>query len=150
MSSEISDSPHAPAEILLIEDNPADAALTTEALAQASRHCTLHVARSGEAALEFLRGGDDARPDLILLDPNLPGMSGLEVLRALKGDERLRQIPVVVLSTSASQPDVDAAYDLGANAYILKPESFSEYHEVMKVLDLYWFSVVTRPRRRSA
>ncbi len=129
---------------MLIEDNPGDAALTAEALAASSRGSTVHVAKSGEAALEFLRA-DDVRPDLILLDLNLPGTDGREVLRALKSDERLRRIPVVVFSASSDPADIQAAYDLGANSYIAKPLTYSDYEKVMAVLDLYWFSVVTRP-----
>jgi two-component system, response regulator len=88
------------------------------------------------------------RPDLILLDLNLPGIDGRLVLRALKADARLRNIPVLVLSASDNPQDIATAHDLGATSYIIKPPSYAEYEQMMKVVDLYWFSVVARPAKR--
>jgi CheY-like chemotaxis protein len=131
-----------PLQILIVEDNPGDARLTQEALTEAEPPKRLHVLADGEAALAFVRRqGDFAqapRPDLVLLDLNLPRCSGREVLAALKSDPALRSIPVIILSTSDAERDVRDCYDLGANAYLVKPVGLDEFLEVMRSLEHFW------------
>jgi two-component system, chemotaxis family, response regulator Rcp1 len=138
-----------PVDILLVEDSPTDVELTQEALAEASIPSRLHVVADGEAALEWLRDppahARGARPDLILLDLNMPRKSGREVLGEVKSDARLRDIPVIVLSTSNAQADVSDAYHLGANAYIRKPVQFDAFADAIRALERFWLSVVTLP-----
>lgn len=137
------------AEILLVEDNHADQELTRIALRQARISNVLNVVSDGEAALAYLRGEGEhakrARPDLVLLDINLPRVSGLDVLEAVKTDERLKTIPVVMLSGSRAGEDIDAAYRHYANSYIVKPVEFSELHRVLVSLADFWFSIVRLP-----
>lgn len=139
-----------PLDILLVEDNPADKRLAQEALMEAGVRCQLHWVRDGIEALEFLRRlGDFAqapRPDLILLDLNMPRMDGREVLALVKSDPLLRQIPVVILTTSRAREDVTGAYDLHANCYITKsPLDFNAFVEVFRHLDRFWQDTVTLP-----
>lgn len=145
---EMSESCH-PIDILLVEDNPADARLTIEALKEAKVCNGLFVVEDGIEALEFLRKEDqylDApTPDLILLDLNLPKMSGQEVLSAIKEDPVLHSIPVVVLTTSEADKDVLEAYDLHANCYVVKPVNFEQFLESVKHIKDFWFSVVKLP-----
>ena len=138
-------------EILLVEDNPADVELTLRALT--SRHLAnqLFVCRDGAEAIDFFFGSAPnalrdigVTPRVILLDLNLPKVDGLEVLRRLKADERTRTIPVVVLTSSAEQPDIAAAYRLGANSYIVKPVDFEAFSRAVSDLGLYWL-LVNRP-----
>ncbi len=138
-------------EILLVEDNPADVELTLRALT--SRHLAnqLFVCRDGAEAIDFFFGNAPnalrdigVTPRVILLDLNLPKVDGLEVLRRLKGDERTRTIPVVVLTSSAEQPDIAAAYRLGANSYIVKPVDFEAFSRAVSDLGLYGL-LVNRP-----
>ncbi len=135
-----------PADILLVEDNPGDVVLMREALREAEVHNTLHVAPDGREALAFLRreGAYAAapRPDLILLDLNLPRLNGHEVLAAIKDDPTLRRIPVVMLTTSDAPSDVRAAYDHHVNSYITKPVDLEQFFAVVKGLDGYWLSLV--------
>ncbi len=135
-----------PADILLVEDNPGDVVLMREALREAKMHNTLHVAPDGQEALAFLRreGAYAAapRPDLILLDLNLPRLNGHEVLAAIKDDPALRRIPVVMLTTSDAPSDVRAAYDRHVNSYITKPVDLEQFFAVVKGLDGYWLSLV--------
>ena len=135
--------------MLLVEDNPADVELTQTALAEGGMKSRVHVAKDGFEALKFLRReqphSDAPRPDLILLDLTLPGMDGLELLAKLKGDASLRTIPVVVLSSSASDSDVAETYGLHANCYIKKPVNFEQFAEVVKQLEGFWFQVVRLP-----
>ena len=123
-------------EILLVEDSPTDARLTIEALKQGKARNTVHHVEDGEQALAFLhREGDYKQaimPDVILLDLNLPRKSGLEVLREIRAEERLRRVPVVVLTTSSDEQDVLAAYGLNANCYLIKPVNMEEFVEAMK------------------
>ena len=137
-------------EILLVEDSPTDALLTREALEQSKILNQLHHVENGVEALAFLRGTDQyvgmPRPDLILLDLNLPKKSGIEVLQEIKEDEALRIIPVVVLTTSKSEEDVLKSYDLHANCYIIKPVDFDKFIAVIQSIREFWFSVVTLPR----
>ena len=138
-----------PVEILLVEDNPADVHLTVEALRDARVHNNLHVASDGEEALAFLRRrngyGEAPRPDLVLLDLNLPRKSGREVLVEIKADPDLRRIPVIILSTSASDDDVASAYDLAANCYVTKPVDLDEFLHVVRAIDSFWLSTVKLP-----
>ncbi|ACY17281.1 response regulator [Haliangium ochraceum] len=136
-------------DILLVEDNPADVDLTLEAFEQSGVRGTLHVATDGVDALRFLRRegeyAEAPRPAMVLLDLNLPRKDGREVLTEIKQDQGLRNIPVVILSSSASDDDVLASYRLHANSYIQKPSSFARYIEVVRALDVFWFQVVTFP-----
>jgi len=136
-------------EILLVEDNQADVVLAAEVLAQARIVSRITVARDGEQAMAVLRGEspyeDAPRPDLILLDLNLPRMDGREVLAAMKADPVLRRTPVVVLTSSEEESDVLRAYDDSANAYVVKPIGLEGLAEVVKAIDAFWFSVVRLP-----
>lgn len=137
------------AEILLVEDNPADVLMTRSAFEDFKFANTLHVVEDGVEALAFLRRqgnfAGSPRPDLIMLDLNLPRKSGREVLAEIKSDPALRHIPVVVLTTSKSEQDVLQAYDLHANSYIVKPVGFVNFVEAIKSVKNYWFSLVTLP-----
>ena len=138
--------------ILLVEDNPADVRLTQEALKEAANATTrLHVAGDGVEALEFLhRQGEYAsapRPDLMLLDLNLPRVDGRQVLAEVKGDPDLRRIPVVVLTTSPSEDDILHAYDQHVNSYIRKPVDLDAFLDVLKAIDDYWLGSVVLPPR---
>ena len=126
--------------ILLVEDNPMDVDLTQRAFAKRRIVNVLEVARDGEEAVGWMARWEDGQPlpVVILLDLKLPRVSGLEVLRQLKANERFRHIPVVVLTTSSEDTDIAAAYALGANSYIVKPVSFDQFIEVAAQIDLYW------------
>jgi CheY-like chemotaxis protein len=136
-------------EILLIEDSPADILLTREAFEQNKILNTLHVAEDGVQAMDFLhKRGDYAsvpRPDLILLDLNLPRKNGREVLAEIKADPELRKIPIVVLTTSSADEDILKAYDLNANCYVVKPVGFDNFMQAVQSIRHFWFSVVTLP-----
>jgi CheY-like chemotaxis protein len=140
-----------PIEVLLVEDDPGDVVLTREAFEHQKVHNRLHVVNNGEDALRFLRkeGEYDSAPDpdLILLDLNLPGMHGGEVLAAVKGDELLRTIPVVVLTTSEAEEDVLRSYKQHANAYVTKPVDFDRFMDVVRAIDEFFVSVVRLPQR---
>ena len=137
-------------EILLVEDNAGDARLTLEAFKEAKVINHLTVVNDGVKALAYLRREDpyaDAiAPDLILLDLNLPRMDGREVLAAIKSDEHLMKIPVVVLTTSASQDDVARAYGSHANCYITKPVDLDQFLRVVQSIESFWLSLVKLPR----
>ena len=138
--------------ILLVEDNPADVRLTEEALKEAANALTrLHVASDGAEALDFLhrRGAFTGapRPDLVLLDLNLPRVDGRQVLEHVKNDPDLRRIPVVVLTTSPSEDDILHAYDQHVNSYIRKPVDLDEFLSVLKAIDDYWLGSVSLPPR---
>jgi two-component system, chemotaxis family, response regulator Rcp1 len=136
-------------DILLVEDSPADVLITREAFAEFRVLNTLHVVEDGVEAIAFLKqAGKYAsapRPDLILLDLNLPRKNGREVLAEIKADPGFKTIPVVVLTTSYSEQDVLQAYDQHANCYIVKPVGFDNFVEAMKSIRQFWFSVVTLP-----
>lgn len=136
-------------EILLIEDSPADVLLTREAFEESRILNTIHVAEDGVQAMDFLhRQGAYAsvpRPDLILLDLNLPRKNGREVLAEIKADPELKKIPIVVLTTSSAEEDVLKAYDLNANCYVVKPVGFDNFMQAMQSIRHFWFSVVTLP-----
>jgi CheY-like chemotaxis protein len=138
--------PGRPIEILLVEDNPGDARLTIEALAEAKVRNNINVAPDGVAALEYLQDANGrSRPDLILLDLNLPKKDGREVLAEIKGDPGLRQIPIVVLTTSSAEEDVLKSYSLHANCYVTKPVGFSQFIEVVRSVEGFWLTVVKLP-----
>ena len=141
----------APVDILLVEDNPGDVRLTQEALREGKIHNRLTVARDGVEALAVLRREGPhtgaPRPDLILLDLNLPRKDGREVLADIKVDEQLRRIPVVVLTTSKAEEDILRTYDLHANCYITKPVDLDQFIEVIKSIDDFWLTVVRLPPR---
>jgi len=138
-----------PIEILLVEDNPGDVRLTREALRDARVNHNLNVVMDGVAALEFLhrqgQHGEAPRPDVILLDLNLPRKDGREVLAEIKNDEHLRRIPVVVLTTSQAEEDILRAYDLRANCYVAKPVDLDQFIEVVQAIDIFWFTIVALP-----
>lgn len=136
-----------PRSILLIEDNPMDADLTRRAFASRKPPCVLEVARDGQEALDLVarwEGGHPV-PSVVLLDINLPKVSGLEVLKQLRSHPRFGRVPVVVLTTSAEDRDVQAAYALGANSYIVKPVNFDSFIEVVGQIDAYWLGFNTPP-----
>jgi CheY-like chemotaxis protein len=138
-----------PIEILLVEDSPGDVRLTQEALKEAKLANNLRIARDGIEAMAYLRGegdvGECPRPDLILLDLNLPRKDGREVLAEIKDDPRLRRIPVVVLTTSQADEDILRAYDLHANCYITKPVDFRQFLNVVEMIEDFWLTVVKLP-----
>lgn len=136
-------------EILLVEDSPADILLTREAFQESRIVNTIHVAEDGIQAMNFLykRGeyASSPRPDLILLDLNLPRKNGREVLAEIKADPGLKKIPIVVLTTSNADEDILKAYDLNANCYVVKPVGFDNFMQAMQSIRHFWFSVVTLP-----
>jgi chemotaxis family two-component system response regulator Rcp1 len=138
-----------PVEILLVEDNPGDAELTAEALLHGKVYNQMHVVEDGEAALAFLRRQDPyadvPRPDVILLDLNLPRKDGREVLADIKADEGLKQIPVIILTTSEAEEDILRAYNLAVNCYITKPVDLDQFIKVVKAIEDFWFTVVKLP-----
>ncbi len=139
----------APVEILLVEDNPGDVRLTKEALKEGKVYSNLHWAKDGVEALEFLRRqGKFAgvpRPDIILLDLNLPKKDGREVLSEIKNDDDLKRIPVVILTTSKAEEDVLRSYQLHANCYVTKPVDLEKFIGVVESIDKFWLTVVTLP-----
>lgn len=138
-------------EILLVEDNEGDVRLTREALKEGRIRNRLHVVGDGEQALAFLgRQGayaDAPRPDLILLDLNLPRLDGREVLASIKNDANLKSIPVVVLTSSRTEQDLLRAYDLHANCFITKPVEFEQFIEVVRSIEDFWLTIVVLPPR---
>jgi CheY-like chemotaxis protein len=140
-----------PIEILLVEDDEGDVLLTTEALDASKITNVMHVARNGEEALRFLRreaGYEDApRPDIVLLDLNLPRVDGRQVLAEIKADNDLRRIPIIVLTTSEAEEDVLRSYDLYANAYVTKPVDFDRFLQVIQSIDEFFVTVVRLPPR---
>ena len=135
--------------VLLVEDNPGDAELTRLAFEEAGIVCELTVAETGEKALELLETRADVgakyRPDLILLDLNLPGMDGNEVLRNVKSNEGLKRIPVIAISSSAAATDVLESYDLHVNSYIQKPLDMAGFVKIVKVIGECWLSMTVLP-----
>ncbi len=141
-------------DILLVEDSPGDVRLTMEALADAKISNNISVASDGIEALEYLRNegkfADAKRPDLILLDLNMPRMDGRELLSIIKVDDDFRNIPVVVLTTSQSEVDILESYDLRANCYITKPVDLDQFLIVVNSIQEFWLSIVKLPSRRVA
>jgi CheY-like chemotaxis protein len=143
--------PDTPIEVLLVEDDPGDVLMTREAFEEHKVRNRLTVVSDGVDALAYLRGQepftDAVRPDLVLLDLNLPKRDGREVLAEIKNDESLRQIPVVVLTTSQAEEDVLRSYQLHANAYVTKPVDFEQFINVVRRIDDFFVSVVKLPPR---
>ena len=138
-----------PIEILLIDDNPGDVALTKRALERCKISNVLNVVTDGESAIAYLKhrkGYEDAAtPQLIMLDLNLPGMDGREVLEAIKADVALRGIPVVVMTSSLAEEDIVRSYDSHANCYITKPIDIEGFKRAVEAIDQFWFSIVRLP-----
>jgi chemotaxis family two-component system response regulator Rcp1 len=138
-----------PIEILLVEDNPGDVDLAREALENGKIDNLLHVAINGEEAMAFLRRKgkyiNAPRPDLVLLDLNLPRMDGREVLAEIKSDEDLKRIPVVILTSSRDEEDILKSYNLHANCYITKPMDLNQFIKVVKSIEDFWFTIVKLP-----
>jgi CheY-like chemotaxis protein len=139
-----------PVEVLLVEDNPGDVRLTQEALKDGRVLVNLTVAYDGVEALEILhRSGvhaAKARPDLILLDLNLPKKNGREVLETIKADDDLKRIPVIVMTTSKAEQDIHRAYHLNANCYVTKPVDLDEFLNVVRSIEDFWLTIVTLPQ----
>jgi len=137
-------------DILLVEDNPGDVRLTREAMKEAHIAVNLMVANDGLEAMKMLRQeapyASQPLPDLVLLDLNMPKMDGREVLRLIKSDDRIKHIPVVVLTTSAAEVDIAHAYDMHANCYITKPVELDQFMEIVKSIEGFWLTVVKLPR----
>lgn len=138
-----------PIEILLVEDNPGDVRLTEKAFADAGLVNNLNVVNDGVAAMNYLRQegeyADSTRPDMVLLDLNLPRKSGEEVLTEIKGDEDLKRIPVVILTSSDAEEDMIRSYNEHANAYLTKPVDFQGFLDVVSRVEGFWISVVELP-----
>lgn len=140
--------------VLLVEDNPGDVRLTQEALKDSRIHVRLDVVKDGVEAIEFLRRqgryATMTRPDLILLDLNLPRKNGREVLEEIKADDALKMIPVVVLTTSKAEQDVAKVYNSHANCYIVKPVDFHQFTTVVRSIEAFWFAIVKLPKEENA
>lgn len=140
-----------PIKILLVEDNPGDIRLTREALKDSKIHNTLEVVEDGKEALDYLRNvgkyKDSTRPDLVLLDLDMPNTSGREVLQEVKSDPNLRSIPLVVLTVSKSDQDILNSYDMQANAYVNKPLDLDQFIKVIRTIEDFWFTIVKLPPR---
>jgi len=139
-----------PIEVLLVEDNPGDVRLTQEALTDGKILNNISVVEDGVEALQYLKREGKysrvARPDLVLLDLNLPKKDGREVLREIKGDDTLRRIPIVILTTSKEEQDIFKSYDLGASCFITKPVDLDQFIEVVHSIENFWLTVVSLPR----
>ena len=139
-------------EILMVEDNPADIRLTKEAFKDAKVLNNMHIVVDGEEAMAFLRregnSPDAPRPDLILLDLNLPKKDGREVLAEIKKDPELKRIPVVILTTSEDEKDIFKAYDLHVNAYVKKPVDLNQFMKVVEAVEDFWLTVVRLPSKQ--
>ena len=132
--------------ILLVEDNSDDQKMTLRALSKADTPPKVDVVQDGPAALDYFFGEEThPLPSLVLLDLKLPMLNGLEVLERLRADERTKKVPVVVLTSSDETPDIDKAYELGANSYICKPVEFEKYNQVVELLGLYWINANEKP-----
>lgn len=139
------------AEVLLVDDNPADIDLTRETLAQSKRAFHVHAVNDGCEAIHFLlQQGKYANapfPDLVILDLNLPCKDGREVLAAIKGHPRMRKVPVVIFTTSDAASDVSRSYELGANCYLRKPGNLADFIALIQLMEKFWFDCVTLPRK---
>ncbi|MBN1410772.1 MAG: response regulator [Spirochaetales bacterium] len=140
-----------PIEILLVEDNPGDVRLTLEALKESKVHNNISVVKDGEEALAFLRQQDrfanSPRPDIVLLDLNLPKLNGVEVLTEIKSDPNLKRIPVVILTTSKDEEDILKTYNYHANCYVTKPVDFDKFLLVVKSIEDFWLNIVKLPHK---
>jgi chemotaxis family two-component system response regulator Rcp1 len=145
----VTDQPRVPLGVLLVEDDPGDVVIAREALRANRLKSKLNVVPDGIEAMKYLRRengyADAERPDLILLDLNLPGKSGYEVLAELKTDPKLRKIPVVILTTSGAVEDVEQSYDLHANVFVTKPVDFDHFTDVVKQIDDFFLTVASLP-----
>lgn len=139
--------------VLLLEDNPADVELTREAFGEEKLVVNLEVVTDGAAASDYLhqrgRYADAKVPDLIVLDLNVPRVSGMDILAEIKSNDALRAIPVVILTSSQSETDIVSSYKLGANCYVSKPLDFSAFLNIVKTIENFWFTVVKLPPRAS-
>ena len=139
-----------PAEVLLVEDSPGDVRLTREALKEGKVRNNLSVVSDGVEAMEFLRRegqyADAPRPDIVLLDLNMPRKDGREVLAEMKSDEALKRIPVVILTTSEAEQDILRTYDLHANCYLTKPVDLEQFISIVKSVEDFWLTIVQLPR----
>lgn len=139
-----------PITVLLVEDDEEDVLLTKDALRNSKLAIELEVVTNGEHALTYLRQEspytDKPRPDLVLLDINLPRKNGWEVLKTIKTHDSLKSLPVTILTTSSEDPDIQRSYDLGANSYITKPVGIEEFHRVVQAIQDFWFTIVKLPR----
>ncbi len=139
--------------LLLVEDNEGDILLTTEAFEEAKIHIELSIVRDGQEAIDFVskqgKYSDAALPDIILLDINLPKKNGHEVLEYIKGNENLKHIPIIMLTTSSSQKDINASYNKFANCFITKPVDASEFLTVISAIENFWISIVKLPSNKS-
>jgi chemotaxis family two-component system response regulator Rcp1 len=140
-----------PIEILLVEDNPGDVRLTQEVFKESKIRNKLHVVKDGVEAMDFLhrqgKGANGVRPDLILLDLNLPKKDGREVLAEIKADDDLKRIPVVVLTISKAEEDILRSYSLHANCYLNKPIEFEQFFNLVKYIEEFWLTIVKLPPR---
>lgn len=138
-------------QVLLVEDNPGDVDLTRESLEGSEDRIVLTVITKGEEAIEFLqRRGPHAaavRPDLVLLDLNLPGIEGKTILAKVKQDAELKRVPVCVLTSSSAETDITQSYDLGANCYVIKPLDFKTFVNILRLIEEFWFSIVKLPQQ---
>lgn len=134
-----------PLHVLLVEDSPGDVKLTLEAFRSANPSLHLHVAGDGFEALSFLRSATAPRPDLVLLDLNLPKMDGLHLLAQMKRDKGLKSIPAVILTTSAAEVDVTKCYQLHANSYFTKPIELADFEALVKTINNFWLTLATLP-----
>jgi two-component system, chemotaxis family, response regulator Rcp1 len=143
-----------PIQVLLVEDSPGDVRLTREAFHEANREILMHVASDGMEAMAFLRRegvhGDAPRPDLILLDLNLPKMDGREVLARIKEDDNLKSIPTIILTTSDAEADIVKSYELQANSYLSKPVELDAFEELVRSINDYWLIKATLPQQAQA
>ncbi len=141
-------------EVLLIEDDLGDVELTETALSRFKLRVNLHVVNDGEEALAYLRQEGQytnaSRPSLILLDLNLPGLSGLEILSAIKSDQSLKSIPVVILTTSDTNTDILKSYETGVNCYVTKPIGLKEFVKIVNTIEDFWFTIVQLPTQRNS
>lgn len=141
-----------PISILLVEDNPGDIYLTQEAFKESKFKNSLHVVKNGVECMEYLRRrgkySEAQMPDVILLDLNLPKKNGREVLAEVKRDERLKYIPVIVLTSSQNEKDIRSSYELNANCYISKPVDYDEFIHIIRAIENFWFSIVRLPQNR--
>lgn len=139
--------------LLLVEDNEGDILLTTEAFEEAKIHIELSIVRDGKEAIDFVRKqgkySDAVLPDIVLLDINLPKINGHEVLEYMKGNENLKHIPIIMLTTSSSQKDINASYNNFVNCYITKPVDASEFLTVISAIENFWISIVKLPSNKS-
>ena len=141
-----------PVKVLLVEDNETDVLMAREALKDSPVEIELHVIDNGVDAIRFLSAAEEAGtaialPDLVLLDWNLPQKSGREVLHEIKTDDRLKRIPVVVLTTSEAEDDIGTAYDLHANSFVTKPLDFAQFRAALRATERFWFHVASLPPR---